>query len=591
MKKRYLLLGLGLAAVIIYCSVLQIQPTSAAKPKTVVPVASSSIIKTGTWETGAEGTRNSNHTGATVTFHFSGPYIALKAWPGPNKGIAHVAIDGIPYPSIDMYQPAYASSASEYIIASTLSPGSHEITITVSGTKNSLAVDHYLVLESFVFEKDFYHSSKVSSDAVKLTGAWYNGTEGTKNSNQTGAEASFTFYGNNISLLAWPGANKGIATIEIDGVPIPSIDFYAPGYPSSPSQYLLSDSLATGLHTVVIRVAGTSNSAASDNYLVLDSFLVESVNSNGEIFYQQEIVSHVADHVVPNPNTAFAPLDKLALASYMLHLFLPGGQYTSPVTGWNLGDYTGSMTPAPLADFQQSVAESSTRPGSTAFQAFDNIVGAVNSPHLYPEAVSAITGDRIFAVHPIQYEFSPSKSFFPFKDHQYLVMEFEAKLPTATSHSTGGIGYFGPNMTIKDRSTNTVFYIGTQIYDNRTSVSENLIIDACSACSGNVIVGTVLKPDSQYIGAMEGSGTFRSSPWNEFEYFGWSISKDQFQTIINQIKLSHPGKPISDNLEDFEIVAFLVGLETVLPHPADQFSLGTSLRNFKLIGADSIITQ
>lgn len=160
------------------------------------------------------------------------------------------------------------------------------------------------------------------------------------------------------TFRCWPGANRGICTIEIDGVPVSSIDFYELGYPSSPSQYLLSDSLTVGLHTVVIRVTG-------------------------------------------------------------------------------------------------------------------------------------------FAVHPIQYELSPAKYFYPFRDHQYLVMEFEAKLPSATSHGTEGIGYFGPNITIKDRTTNTIFYISTQLYDNRTSVSENLIIDACSACSGNVIVATVLKPDSQ----------------------------------------------------------------------------------------------
>src|SRR5690606_1719280 len=109
-----------------------------------------------------------------------------------------------------------------------------------------------------------------------------------------------------------------------------------------------------------------------------------------------------------------------------------------------------------LGNWQLSVAESDSRPGSTALQAFGDIVGAVNAPHLYPEAISAITGDRIFAVHPIQYEFSTANRVKPFEDHNYLAMEFDAKLPTATNHSTGGIGYFGPNYTFRDTTTNTV---------------------------------------------------------------------------------------------------------------------------------------
>src|SRR5690606_19104510 len=128
----------------------------------------------------------------------------------------------------------------------------------------------------------------------------------------------------------------------------------------------------------------------------------------------------------------------------------------------------------------------------------------------------------------------------------------------------------------------TVFYIGAQIWDSRGTAHEGLMVDDCDKCSGNVMVPTILSKSSRYITQMENSGSFRGIAWNDFQYFGWSITRDNMTKIIKEIKERYPDRQLSDNLGSYEVVSFLLGTEIVLPTKSDKYIMATAIKNFKV---------
>lgn len=301
------------------------------------------------------------------------------------------------------------------------------------------------------------------------------------------------------------------------------------------------------------------------------------------LLFEQPNISDLNNYVSKNPNELIYQVeDQMQMTSYQLHL--PTSEnYSYPITNWDIGEFTGVPSSTPLEKSQISISASNSRKGSTAFQASGEAVGAINSPHLFPEIIDKISGTLIFPVHPLHVTYSSNRRVRPFADNRKsLNMSLEIKMPMADGYDTDGIGYVGPNFTIRDVTTNTIFYIGTQIWDSRGVGHEGLMLDDCDKCSGNVMVPTILSEYSKYITPMDGSGYFRGSPWKEFQYFGWSITRDDFTNIIKEINEKHPDKEISDDISNYEVVSFLIGTEVVLPTKEDKFTIALSVRNFKV---------
>jgi hypothetical protein len=91
--------------------------------------------------------------GATATFTFSGTTVS---WIGCRKltiGIADVFVDGVFVREIDGFQPAPIEGYQDTIFkASGLAPGTHTLTIQVTGRKNPAANNGFVVIDAFDVE-------------------------------------------------------------------------------------------------------------------------------------------------------------------------------------------------------------------------------------------------------------------------------------------------------------------------------------------------------------------------------------------------------------------------------------------------------
>ena len=111
------------------------------EPSTLIQETDEAFTFLGHWDSWSSpyssgGTRIASfQPGATAQIRFSGTQISLIYGAHLSHGIAKIDIDGIAYPSIDMYAPVGLSRV-EKLIATGLSPGEHVLTITVSSERN-----------------------------------------------------------------------------------------------------------------------------------------------------------------------------------------------------------------------------------------------------------------------------------------------------------------------------------------------------------------------------------------------------------------------------------------------------------------------
>ena len=86
-----------------------------------------------------------------------------------------------------------------------------------------------------------------------------------------GQRATFAFNGTGISWIGMRGPQTGIATVQLDGALVATVDAYSPQQSMEAVMFSVSN-LALGAHTLVIEVTHTKNDASSDYYVVVDAF-------------------------------------------------------------------------------------------------------------------------------------------------------------------------------------------------------------------------------------------------------------------------------------------------------------------------------
>lgn len=301
------------------------------------------------------------------------------------------------------------------------------------------------------------------------------------------------------------------------------------------------------------------------------------------VVFEQPFITNIENYINIDPNNSdYFKYNQLMMVSHVLHRYV-GDHYAYSVTNWDIGEYTGVPSTPPFKNSQRSISLGNANKGGTAFQVSGNSIGAINAPHLFPKILEKIPGTLIFPVHPLEFVFSSNKRVRPFVNNGNSInMSFKLKLPYAENYDTNGIAYVGPNFTIRDMVSGTIFYIGTQLWDSRGVGHEGLMVDDCDKCSGNVMVPTVLSNKSKYITPMDNTAYFRDYTWDNFQYFGWSLTRENFNNIISEIKSNYPEKNLSSNLDTYEVVSFLMGTEVVLPSLSDKYSVAVAIKDFKI---------
>ncbi|WP_158852931.1 RICIN domain-containing protein [Saccharothrix deserti] len=115
-----------------------------------------------------------------------------------------------------------------------------------------------------------------AASTVSYTGTWGHATSetgpyaGTNSySDVTGDTATLNFVGTGVTLRAVTAPSHGIAAVSIDGGPETMVDQYS-AVRTGDAPVWTSPRLASGSHTIRVRVTGTQRPAAGDNWVTVD---------------------------------------------------------------------------------------------------------------------------------------------------------------------------------------------------------------------------------------------------------------------------------------------------------------------------------
>lgn len=219
--------------------------------------------------------------GSRATIQFTGTSIVWIAYRDEWTGIARVFVDGALKATVDTYiTPAQAQSPVYSVTG--LVPGTHSLTIEVTGTQNPRSggswvwIDAFQVVGSTVITNPASRMEQNHS-AVAYVGPWVarNGAFDSGGSAGlaavAGAKATVTFTGTGIKWVGVRDEWSGIARVSVDGVFQQNIDTYLK--PGAAGQVIFEISnLAAGTHTLTIEVTGTANPNSSGTWIWIDAF-------------------------------------------------------------------------------------------------------------------------------------------------------------------------------------------------------------------------------------------------------------------------------------------------------------------------------
>jgi hypothetical protein len=221
----------------------------------------------------------SNTTGGTATYTFTGSGVTIWGVKDHDQGIAAFSVDGGPVTYADDYASTRTAQAPLWS-SSGLAPGTHTVTISNTGTKNSsstnvtVAIDYATVTPNVSTIDD---GATSGTFAFSYGSNWGTATgvgdlySGTAHWNSTaGSTATLTFTGTGAVIYGVKDVDQGIATFSVDGGTAHSVDDYSATRVPGASLFTVSG-LTSGSHTITISVTGTKNSASSNDIIALDS--------------------------------------------------------------------------------------------------------------------------------------------------------------------------------------------------------------------------------------------------------------------------------------------------------------------------------
>ena len=103
------------------------------------------------------------------------------------------------------------------------------------------------------------------------------------NSNVTGATATVTFNGTQITYYAGFKNTRGIAAVSIDGGAETLIDLYVNDGTGFAAAAFTSPLLSVATHTLRVRITGTKNAASQDFIVSIDRFVVNARHADNHL--------------------------------------------------------------------------------------------------------------------------------------------------------------------------------------------------------------------------------------------------------------------------------------------------------------------
>jgi hypothetical protein len=245
--------------------------------------------------------------GAQATLTFTGTSVTWIGNRNSYSGIALVKVDGIAVSEVDLFARPEEIHTPVFTV-NDLSPGSHMLTIEVTGRKNpgSLgnpgSTGNVVLVDAFdVPALVVSHLQETDPDVV-FTGVWAQADDtiawsgggvftfgdppvgGARVSGTPGAKATLAFRGTAISWSGYRGPAAGIALVSLDGGLANEVDTYSPTEKIQDIVFTKTG-LTDTIHTLTIEATGRKNAASTGAQIVVDAF---DVTTPGRRFQEED---------------------------------------------------------------------------------------------------------------------------------------------------------------------------------------------------------------------------------------------------------------------------------------------------------------
>jgi hypothetical protein len=216
--------------------------------------------------------RSSSTANETLSFPFNGTSITLVTHDGPAQGIAAVSIDGVDEGTVDLYAPSVFLPVDT--VFGNLSSGSHQIVITVTGTKNANSTGARVTVDGFVNSSNVF----IDASSPRLTYDRWRGHTSTsakggsyRVSPKAGSTVGLTFSGTSIRWITSTCPFCGVANVFVDGTFVRTVDLY--GSTQTWRVVRSFKDLAPGIHTMKVLVTGTKDASSTGTTVVIDALI------------------------------------------------------------------------------------------------------------------------------------------------------------------------------------------------------------------------------------------------------------------------------------------------------------------------------
>lgn len=285
---------------------------------TAVDNSSSLVTYSGNWRTTGspadhDASINYASSSSSASLTFSGSTIAYISRLTSSSGISEITIDGEVVDTVSGY-----SAATQYqqvlFSTSTLSSGTHTITVSRTGQKEDRSTGTNSIIDAFVTLMPAVTTASApdpapalaqtpapvattapvetpagtttfdgDSESVTYAGNWR--TSGSSRDSGGGVQfstssssASFTFEGTSVAFITRLTSSSGLSDVAIDGAVVATVNGYSATTAHRQRAYSTT-SLSAGTHTITVSRTGQKDTRSTGTNSIIDAFIVSAVPS------------------------------------------------------------------------------------------------------------------------------------------------------------------------------------------------------------------------------------------------------------------------------------------------------------------------
>jgi hypothetical protein len=281
---------------------------------------------------------------------------------------------------------------------------------------------------------------------------------------------------------------------------------------------------ATSRPRTVCLLRGNSGTRFNPVSVLLVLLLVPGVSMAGTVyFYTPQSVGNISGRAYADGD---APLHWLNMSTF--------GETSSAVSqtisGWNVGDFSGVVSPSPVGSYQLGINNSAY--GSAAVQMTDTAVGAQVNTFTIPGGSSY---NNNLANAQVQYKWSAADNLTPWA-YSTSNFNFSFYLEVPSSYFTGGaVGYVMSSILVSDENNHSL-WIQASAYDVRgvgsSGIHEYIGFDPGT---DTAFADSFYDPNktTRYLSESANSNSSTGSTWSGLRWYGYSINRTQLLNAIN----------------------------------------------------------